>query len=282
MTLNHTFSENELGDSLKSLAAGGTATTYGLEFSQLVHKSRTASFSARTRLDFKSFENEAQGNNTSKDNLMNVSVGVLGNLSDSFLGRTFYDLNFEMGLRERNSNRDLISRKAGQGDVLTTKFKLTRLQSAKILNSYFTLRLQGQYNTKRALSSYLIGIGGMGSVRGYPLSSFQGDHGYNASAEYTVPFPWNVSFGEGSKLSKILSFTSFIERGQTYVRAKQEGEIDQHLTSAGGGVKLTIPKIEGKRSGFSFTAIYAVPVFNSIAPADGSYGTVYLNGAIEF
>ena len=284
MTLDHTFSENELGDSLKYLAAGGTATTYGLEFSQLVHKSRTASFSARTRLDFKSFENEAQGNNTSKDNLMNVSVGFLGNLSDSFLGRTFYDLNFEMGLRERNSSRDLISRKAGQGDVLTAKFKLTRLQSAKILNSYFTLRLQGQYNTKRALSSYLIGIGGMGSVRGYPLSSFQGDHGYNASAEYTVPFPWNVSFGEGSipKLSNILSLTSFVEHGATYVRAKQTGEVDQHITSAGGGLKLILPKIEGKRPTFRFEATYGIPVFNSIAPADGSNGTIYLNGTIEF
>ena len=198
MKLNHTFLENELGDSLKHLAAGGTFTAYGLEVSQLVHKSRTASFSVRTRLDVKHVENEAQGSNTTKDNLMNVSLGFAGNLSDSFLGRTFYDLNLEMGLRERDSGRDLASRKGGHGEIFTTYINLTRLQSAKILNSYFTLKFQGQYNTDRALTSYLFGIGGMGSVRGYPLSGFQGDHGYNVSAEYTVPFPRDVSCGQNS------------------------------------------------------------------------------------
>ena len=66
------------------------------------------------------------------------------------------------------------------------------------------------------------------------------------------------------------------------VRAKKPGEIDQHLTSAGGGVKLTIPTVEGKRPGFSFAATYAIPVFKSIAPADRSYGTIYLNGTIEY
>ena len=284
MKLNHTFLENELGDSLKYLSAGGTVTTYGLELSQLLQKSRTSSFSVRTRLDVKHFENQAQGTNTSKDNLMNVSLGFLGNISDSFLGRTFYDLNVEKGFRERDASRDLVSRKGGRGDILTTHLRLTRLQSAKILDSYFTLKLQGQYNFHRSLSSYLFGIGGMGSVRGYPLASFQGDHGYTASLEYTVPFPWDVPSGQDSipDLSKILSFTSFIERGQTYVRAKKPGEIDQHLTSAGGGVKLTIPTIEGKRPGFRFAATYAVPVFKSIAPADRSYGTIYLNGTIEY
>ena len=284
MKLNYTFLENELGDSLNYLAAGGTVTAYGLEFSHLVHKSRTASFSARTRLDVKHYENEAQGINTSKDNLMNVSLGFAGNLSDSFLGRTFYDLNFEMGLRERDSTRGLVSRKGGHGEIFTTHINLTRLQSAKILKSYFTLKFRGQYNSDRALSSYLIGIGGMGSVRGYPLSGFQGDNGYNVSAEYTVPFPWHVPSGHSSipELSKILSFTSFVEHGQTYVRAKQPGEIDQHITSAGGGLKLILPKIEGRRPAFSFAATYGVPVFNSIAPADRSYGTIYLNGMIHY
>ena len=284
MKLNYTFLENELGDSLNYLAAGGSVTAYGLEVSHLVHKSQTASFSARTRLDVKHYENEAQGINTSKDNLMNVSLGFEGNLSDSFLGRTFYDLNFEMGLRERDSTRGLVSRTGGHGEIFTTHIRLTRLQSAKILNSYFTLKAQGQLNTDRALSSYLIGIGGVGSVRGYPLSAFHGDMGYNASLEYTVPFPWHVPSGVRSvpDLTKILSFVSFVERGEIYIRGKQPGEIDQHITAAGGGLKLTLPKIEGKRPAFSFAATYGVPVFNSIAPSDGSHGTIYLNGAIHY
>ena len=91
---------------------------------------------------------------------MNVSFGFNGNLSDSFFGRTFYDLNFELGLREGDTSRSLASRIGGHGKIFTTQLNITRLQSAKILNSYFTLKFQGQANNTRALSSYLMGIVG--------------------------------------------------------------------------------------------------------------------------
>jgi hemolysin activation/secretion protein len=283
MKLSYTFLENEIKDSLEYLAAGGSFTSVGLEFSHLLHKSQTASFSVRTGLDQKSFENEAQGTNTTKDNLMNVSLGFEGNLSDSFLGRTFYDLNFELGLREGDSSRGLVSRAGGHGKIFTTNVNVTRLQSAKILNSYFILKFQGQMNNTRALSSYLMGIGGMGSVRGYPLSAYQGDKGYNLSAEYTVPFPWQVKWHSNfPDLSKVLSVVSFLEHGKIFVRDKRSGEVDQEITTAGGGLKLSIPKKEDKSPAVSFAVTYGAPVFDSILPADESYGTVYLNGMINY
>jgi len=283
MKLSYTFLENELKDKLEYLAAGGSLHSVGLEFSHLLHKSREASFKVRTGLDLKSFENEAQGINTTKDNLMNVSLGFEGNLSDSFLGRTFYDLNFELGLREGDSSRALTSRAGGHGKIFTTQLNITRLQSAKILNSYFTLKFQGQANNTRALSSYLMGVGGMGSVRGYPLSAFQGDRGYHGSAEYTVPFPWKVKWHRNfPDLSKVLSVTSFIEHGKIFVRKKRAGEVDQEITTAGGGLKISIPKKENKSPGLSFAVTYGAPVFDSILPADESYGTVYLNGMINY
>ena len=283
MKLSYTFLENELKDKLEYLAAGGSLHSVGLELSHLMHKSQTASFSVRTGLDLKSFENEAQGINTTKDNLMNVSLGFEGNLSDSFLGRTFYDLNFELGLREGDSSRGLVSRAGGHGKIFTTNINVIRLQSAKILNSYFILKFQGQMNNTRALSSYLMGIGGMGSVRGYPLSAFQGDKGYNASIEYTVPFPWQVKWHRNfPDLSKVLSVVSFLEHGKIFVRDKRAGEVDQEITTAGGGLKISIPKKEDKSPAVSFAVTYGAPVFNSILPADESYGTVYLNGMINY
>ena len=283
MKLSYTFLENELKDSLEYLAAGGSFTSAGLEFSHLVHKSQKASFSVRTGLDLKSFENEAQGTNTTKDNLMNVSLGFEGNLSDSFFGRTFYDLNFELGLREGDSSRSLVSRAGGHGKIFTTSINVTRLQSAKILNSYFILKFQGQTNETRALSSYLMGIGGMGSVRGYPISAYQGDRGYNLSAEYTVPFPWQVKWHRSfPDLSKVLSVTSFIDHGKVFIREKQSGEVDQEITTAGGGLKISIPKKEDRSPAISFAATYGTPVFDSILPSDESYGTVYLNGMINY
>ena len=283
MKLSYTFLENELKDKLEYLAAGGSLNSVGLELSHLMHKSQTASFSVRTGLDLKSFENEAQGINTTKDNLMNVSLGFEGNLSDSFLGRTFYDLNFELGLREGDSSRGLVSRAGGHGKIFTTNINVIRLQSAKILNSYFILKFQGQMNNTRALSSYLMGIGGMGSVRGYPLSAYQGDKGYNLSTEYTVPFPWQVKWHRNfPDLSKVLSVVSFLEHGKIFVRDKRAGEVDQEITTAGGGLKISIPKKEDKSPAVSFAVTYGAPVFNSILPADESYGTVYLNGMINY
>ena len=283
MKLSYTFLENELKDSLEYLAAGGSLNSVGLELSHLMHKSQTATFSVRTGLDLKSFENEAQGINTTKDNLMNVSLGFEGNLSDSFLGRTFYDLNFELGLREGDSSRGLVSRAGGHGKIFTTNINVIRLQSAKILNSYFILKFQGQTNNTRALSSYLMGIGGMGSVRGYPLSAYQGDKGYNLSTEYTVPFPWQIKWHRNfPDLSKVLSAVSFLEHGKIFVRDKRAGEVDQEITTAGGGLKISIPKKEDKSPAVSFAVTYGAPVFNSILPADESYGTVYLNGMINY
>ena len=283
MKLSYTFLENELKDKLEYLAAGGSLNSVGLELSHLMHKSQTASFSVRTGLDLKSFENEAQGINTTKDNLMNVSLGFEGNLSDSFLGRTFYDLNFELGLREGDSSRGLVSRAGGHGKIFTTNINVIRLQSAKILNSYFILKFQGQMNNTRALSSYLMGIGGVGSVRGYPLSAYQGDKGYNLSTEYTVPFPWQVKWHRNfPDLSKVLSVVSFLEHGKIFVRDKRAGEVDQEITTAGGGLKISIPKKEDKSPAVSFAVTYGAPVFNSILPADESYGTVYLNGMINY
>ena len=283
MKVSYTFLENELKDKLEYLAAGGSLNSVGLELSHLMHKSQTASFSVRTGLDLKSFENEAQGINTTKDNLMNISLGFEGNLSDSFLGRTFYDLNFELGLREGDSSRGLVSRAGGNGKIFTTNINVIRLQSAKILNSYFILKFQGQMNNTRALSSYLMGIGGMGSVRGYPLSAYQGDKGYNLSTEYTVPFPWQVKWHRNfPDLSKVLSVVSFLEHGKIFVRDKRAEELDQEITTAGGGLKISIPKKEDKSPAVSFAVTYGAPVFNSILPADESYGTVYLNGMIHY
>ena len=123
----------------------------------------------------------------------------------------------------------------------------------------------------------------MGSVRGYPLSAYQGDRGYHLSAEYTVPFPWKVKWHSNfPDLSKVLSVTSFLEHGKVFIRKKRSGEVDQEITSAGGGLKFSIPKKEDRSPAVSFAATYSAPVFDSILPADISYGTVYLNGMINY
>ena len=54
------------------------------------------------------------------------------------------------------------------------------------------------------------------------------------------------------------------------------------LGGAGGGLKITIPKKNESDVGINFAVTYGVPMFNSIPPADSSYGYVYLNGMINY
>ena len=274
---SYTFSENELGDSLKSLAAGGSSTTVGLEVSQMLHKTRTASFSARLGLDIKSSTNEASGTNTSKDNLTDLSLGFGGNLSDTYLGRTFYDLKFRVGLREGDGTRGMASRAKGDGKSFSTSVNLTRMQSTQFLNSYLILKFTGQVSNRRGLTPSLFGVGGMGTVRGYPISAVSGDMGYNVSAEYTVPF-----LAKDFPEMQTVSFITFLEHGQIYVRDPQPGEIDQHITGAGGGLKIVVPKGEGDNFGISLAFTYGIPVFDSIPRGDSTYGILYLNGMINY
>ena len=58
--------------------------------------------------------------------------------------------------------------------------------------------------------------------------------------------------------------------------------MDQEITTAGGGLKISIPKKEDSSPAVSFAATYGTPVFDSILPSDESYGTVYLNGMINY
>jgi len=279
----YTFSEHELGGSLSALAAGGRTRSWGWEVSHPLKRTRTSQMSIRAGLDIKNFENEQQGANSSKDNLVNLSLGLGGNFSDDYLGRSFYDLKLQWGLKESDTERDLISRAGGRGDVFTTNFSLSRFQSAKVLNSYFILKATGQLNSGRALSAGLTAIGGMGTVRGFPLSEFSGDQGYFLSVEYVVPVPWKVSLLKGlPTLDKILSFNVFLDHGKVFTRDRLAGENDQAITGIGGGFKINIPKKENTHPAVSFALTYGVPTMGSPDPSDRSRGTVYLSGLISY
>jgi hemolysin activation/secretion protein len=126
-------------------------------------------------------------------------------------------------------------------------------------------------------------IGGMGSVRGYPLAEYAGDNGYRGSLEYVLPFPWKIPLGFGDRytLDKLLSFVAFIDHGKVFVYNKQPAERDQAITGAGEGVLLNIPKNKWFPSA-SFAAYYASPQFNGPKTSDGSNGTFYLSGIVSF
>ena len=129
-----------------------------------------------------------------------------------------------------------------------------------------------------------MGIGGMGSVRGYPLSAYQGDRGYHLSAGVHGPFPMEdqmapqLSRPEQGFFCCFLCGTwkglSFVKNARRKWTRKSQRRVED--------LKSVSRKTENKSPGLSFAVTYGAPVFDSILPADKSYGTVYLNGMINY
>jgi len=275
---SYTFSEHELGDNLVSLRAGGKSHILTLELSQVLGRKRFSQFSLRAGINFKTFENEQLGNNTSKDSPQDLYVGLGGNFADTYRGRNFIDFQVKTGIHESDDSRGLISRTRGQGNVIVTNANFTRFQSAEFLNSYFIMKASTQMADARVLSPDLFAVGGMGSVRGFPLSEYSGDEGYVLSLEYVIPFPWKLKFMEKSDLTldRVVSVSGFIDSGKVFVIEAEPGERDQGITGAGASIKLNLPSQDPMDPSISFAMTYGIPVMGNPLPTDRTFGTLYL------
>lgn len=283
VTASYTFSEHELGQNLVPLNAGGSANLYSLEVGQPLFRNRTTRFFARAGVELRKYENELLGQTSSDDELGDFYFSLGGNHSDSYGGRTFFDGRTQFGFTEGDPNRPLNSRAQGRGDITIATMSLVRYQTARWLNSYFLLRASGQIASARVLSPDQLSLGGMGTVRGFPLAEISGDNGYNFTMEYVVPSPWNPSLGFGNlKLDRVLSLFGFIDHGKVFILDTQPGEKDQSITGAGGGIRINIPPLKPVDTAVSFAIVYGVPVFRSPDPSDGSSGTLYVSGQITY
>ncbi len=298
LRLAYTFSENELGRALKNQAAGGSSHSYTWELSHLLSRARDFQMTVRGGMDFKMFENEklSETSITTNENLQDIYFGVGGNFTDSYAGRTFYDLKLQLGLRLMPTYLRIPSRVRGQDNALTSNLSVTRIQKTQFLKSYFTIKLNGQGTDKRVLSPYKKSLGGMGTVRGYTLAEISGDMGYNASIDYTIPFPKPIKlFKDFPTLDQILSFNMFIDHGRVFTRDRLSTETtDDELSGFGVGATLNIPKKENKYPGFSFAISYGHPMPNADVPArsTGGFGasvphlyprgTIYLSGMTHY
>ena len=284
LDVSFTFSEHTLGGQLLELEAGGKAWIYAAQLGHPILRSRSNRLDIFAGYEVRKFKNFQLGVISSWDELHDFVVGVSGDFTDFLNAKTYVDLRFRQGTTEGDSTRPRNSRFMGFGDTSIASLNVTRYQSALIFNSYLLMNGNGQYSNKRVVSPNQMIIGGMGSVRGYPLAEYAGDHGYRGSLEYVLPFPWKVPTGLGAKytLDKLLSFVAFIDHGKVFVENKQVGEMDQHITGAGQGVLLNFPKTSRWIPSASFAAYYASPQFGGPKTSDGSNGTWYLSGLISF
>ena len=128
------------------------------------------------------------------------------------------------------------------------------------------------------------------------MAEISGDEGYNASIDYTIPFPKPIKLFNGfPTLDQILSFNMFVDYAKVFTRDGPPSEkSDEEISSFGAGATLNIPKKQGKYPGFSFALSYAQPIpgmdeparstggFGPSKPFPTPRGTVYLSTMIRY
>lgn len=282
-----THSEHALGKNLKSLRSGGSSQIFSVEAKHPLKRSRTSQLFVKGGFEARNYTNEQLGQNTSDDRLINIYLGVGGNFSDPYKGRNFFDFQGKTGFTEGDNDEGLNSRTDGRGDVTVFSSSLTRYQNAnllhKMLPGFFIMKASGQFALDRVLSPDQTSIGGFGSVRGFPLSEFSGDHGYTFSMEYNYPIPLKVPVYTGWKKKDVnATLLGFIDHGKVFVEDSEPGEEHQAITGAGFGIKINMPAKDETSLTTSFSMIWGVPVMSGVEPADRSFGTIYLNGLIAY
>jgi hemolysin activation/secretion protein len=285
--VSFTHSEHALGQSLASLKAGGKSQIFSLESRHTLDRSRTSQLFVKGGVEARNYTNEQLGENTSDDRLVNIYFGVGGNFSDKFKGRTFFDFQGKTGFTEGDNEEKLNSRTNGQGDVTVFTTSLVRYQNASLLDKelpgVFIMKATGQFAGDRVLSPDQTSVGGFGSVRGFALSEFSGDHGYTFSLEYNYSFAFKVPiYTDWPKKDMAGTLLAFIDHGKVFVENSEAGEDHQAITGAGLGFKLNMPAKDATSLSTSFSLIWGVPVMSGVEPSDRSFGTLYLSGLISY
>ncbi len=284
--LSYIYSEHQLGGTLSLLNAGGSSQIFTLDLARDFLRSRKGRFYAGAGMDFRYFKNYTLGAPSSDDVLFNFHLLAGGDWVDSFRGQTIVEGRLQLGITEEDIADPLNSRLMGRGDSVIATANVVRYQSAFFLDSFFMLRFNGQISNRRLLSPDQIAIGGVGTVRGFPLAEVAGDAGYSTTLEYILPLPLDLPITKSATptLKQVVSLFGFLDHGRTSISNRQpsDGPGETEVSGAGGGVRINIPRRDRNHPSYSFSIAYGVPVFSTQRPSDGSAGTVYLGGLINY
>ena len=209
-----------------ALNSHGQSTSYGLEASYPLIRSRNRNLYLNVNLDHKNFLNESSATVQSDYTSSNFSFGLSGNSFDNLGGGGANSAsialvagNIALGNLEPGENP---AREGGFGKL---RYALTRQQ---VLNSDLSLfaSFSGQQADKTLDSSEKLSLGGSSGVRAYPSSEGSGSSGQLVALELR----WRLPEG--------FSLTGFYDWGQI---SNTDGSPSYSLQGAGLGMEWKTP-----------------------------------------
>jgi hemolysin activation/secretion protein len=234
---------------MKELNIHGTTQIAGVKFTQAMQRSKKLNTDIYTSFEYKQIRNYAQHAVSAYDKLREVSLGCKVDYMDALRGHNVADLavfcgipNLLGGLRPVDAS---CSRKDAGGRFVYIDGNYQRIQPLSTYSSML-INFQGQFSFYKLPISEEFYIGGINTVRGYPLATALGDSGFCANLEFRVP-PFflkssTVPFTK-KKWKDVFQFVGFVDHGEVFVYGG--GISDQanrlYLTSAGLGARIFGP-----------------------------------------
>ena len=248
LDLSFLFSEFHV-DKMSELHIHGTTQVAGCKFSQALQRTKKLNTDIYTGFEYKQIRNFANHETTAFDKLRVVALGCKVDYMDSYKGHNVADIGVFGGIPKLlgglRSVDGRCSREDAGGRFIYVDANYQRVQRLPF-SSLLLLSLQGQFSFYKLPLSEEFYIGGINTVRGYPLAIGLGDTGFCANAEIRIPplFMGSTRIIGSKKLWKeVIQFVGFLDHGEVFVHGggifEQSNRIS--LTSAGLGARVFGP-----------------------------------------
>ncbi len=230
-------SKIDAGSNLAALDSEGRSARYTVRLSHPILRSRAGNLSVFGAFDYMDVGEDRLGLTNFDDHLRVVRVGLDYLRDDSWDGATSMAIEISQGAdvfgASTGSDTDL-SRADGDGVFTKITAQLTRTQGIGEDFGIWT-GVKGQLSADSLLSAEEFAIGGSEFGRAYDFSELTGDDGLAASVE--------LRFGKtvNAALLKAFQFYGFYDFGVVW-NDDAPGNARATLASAGGGVRLTLPR----------------------------------------
>ncbi len=248
MELSYLYSDFEVAQ-YKGLDLHGKTQVAATKFMQALQRKAKFNTDIYTGFEYKQIENFEEHRVSAFDKLRVFSLGYKLDYIDSFGGRNVADVVGYGGIPDflggLSSVDGLCSRKDAGGRFVYIDANYQRIQRLPA-SCFLFLNLQGQLSFYKLPLSEEFYIGGINTVRGYPLAVSLGDSGICANFEFRAPPP----FVKSKKVphskrtwEEVLQLVGFIDHGETfeYGDAINDQSNRAFLTSVGVGVRIYAP-----------------------------------------
>jgi hemolysin activation/secretion protein len=247
MDLSYLYSHFDV-QRLESLDLEGRSQIGGIRFNQALARTRRFSTDLFVGFDIKQLRNFVLDEKDSYDKLRVLTAGGKVDYIDSAKGRNIFDAFVSIGIPDILGGLKAVdsqcSREGAGGRFYILNLDYKRVQQLP-LDCFLLLNASGQGTFNKLPIPEQIYIGGIDTVRGYPLATALGDNGYYGNVELRVPPPFlshrKVPFMK-KEWKDFLQFVGFVDHGGVYTNGKVVSEDSTvYLTSAGAGLRVFGP-----------------------------------------